>query len=119
MVLLYIVVEPLYVAETLIITPASVEVALDFLNRILHFHRMSDAFVILCYTALYAVKFSFLFFFRTLVRRIPRMVTFWRVVVAITGVAWVVSSISAWLPCPYYDIRSSKFFYNSFSRPCD
>lgn len=100
---------------TLIITPASVKMPLDFLNQILHFHRISDAFVILSYTALYAVKFSLLFLFRTLVRRIPNMVIFWRVVVAITGVAWVVSSISAWLPCLYYDIRSCKFFLQFIS----
>lgn len=108
MVLLYIILEPLYTAEVLIIDPASAEMAPNFLSEMLHLHRVSDAFIILCYTAIYAVKFSFLFFFRTLVRRIPKMLSFWRVVVAITGFAWVISSLSAWLPCPYYDIRSRE-----------
>lgn len=108
MTLLYVSLEMMYMAEAFILIPGSADIPPDFLHRIWHLHIISVAFIISSYTAICAVKFSFLFFFRLLVRRIPTMAKFWQVVVVITGVAWVTGSLGAVLPCPYYDPRSSS-----------
>lgn len=95
-------------AEAFIIIPGSADIPPDFLIRISKLHRISTALIILSYTAICAVKFSFLFFFRILVRRIPGMLKYWRLVVVITVIAWVTGSIGAVFPCPYYDPDSSS-----------
>lgn len=108
MILVYVSLEMMYTAEAFIVIPFSAEIPQDFLDQIWRLHQISMAFIVLSYTAICAVKFSFLFFLRILVRRIPGMVKFWRVAAVITGVAWVMGSIGAALPCPYYDPRSSS-----------
>ncbi|MCJ1427199.1 hypothetical protein MMC29_005102 [Sticta canariensis] len=107
MVLLYVSLEMMYMAEAYIITPHSADIA-GLECQISRLHKITIAFIILTYTAICAVKFSFLFFLRILVRRIPRMLIFWRVVVVITCVVWVTGSIGAVVRCPYYDLRSTK-----------
>ena len=112
--LLYVSLEMMYMAEAYIITPNSVDLA-DLECQILRLHKMTVAFIILTYTAICAVKFSFLFFLRILVRRIPRMLIFWRVVVVITCVVWVAGSIGAVVRCPYYDLRSTSMLLQHLS----
>lgn len=80
----------------------------DFENQLFRFHKISDAYLVLTYTSIFAVKFSFLFFFRVLVRRVHKMVVYWWIVVAVTAVAWIVCVISIFLSCLYFDERLSK-----------
>lgn len=115
MILLYVTLETMFMAEAFIVIPFSADIPPDFLNRISKLHKISTAFIILSYTAICAVKFSFLFFFRTLVRRIPGMMKYWQVVVVITGIAWVTGSIGAVFPCPYYDPNSTSKILFQFS----
>lgn len=107
MILLYVSLEVMYMAEAYITIPDSVKLA-DLECQLLRLHKITVAFIILSYTAICAVKFSFLFFLRILVRRIPRMLIFWRVVVVITFIVWVAGSIAAVIHCPYYDTRSTS-----------
>ena len=114
MVLLYISLEMMYTAEAYIITPNPADTA-GLECQILRLHKTTVAFIILSYTAICAVKFSFLFFLRILVRRIPRMLIFWRAVVVITCVVWVTGSIGAVVRCPYYDLRSTSMLLQHLS----
>ena len=94
-------------AEAYIINPHSADIA-GLECQISRLHKMTIAFIILTYTAICAVKFSFLFFLRILVRLMPRMLIFWRVGVVITCVVWVTGSIGAVVRCPYYDLQSTS-----------
>lgn len=72
------------------------------------FDKNSDVYFALTYTTLFSVKFSFLFFFRILVRRVRKMAIYWWTVLAIMLVAWPVSIVAAVAPsCPVFGIGSS------------
>lgn len=106
--LLYAFADSLFLEEALTTSPSSVILPPDFLNQLFRFHKLSDAYLVLTYTSIFAVKFSFLFFFRVLVRRMHKMIVYWWIVVAVTTVAWAVCVISIFLPCTYFDERSSQ-----------
>lgn len=65
-------------------------------------HILETVALELSWTSIFAVKFSFLFFFKTLVNRIRPMTILWQVVVAATTVAWVVGCLCAIMECPYF-----------------
>lgn len=106
--LLYMFADSLFLDEALVTRPSLAIIPPDFENQLFRFHKISDAYLVLTYTSIFAVKFSFLFFFRVLVRRVHKMVVYWWIVVAVTAVAWIVCSISIFLPCLYFDERSCK-----------
>lgn len=100
--------DSLFLDEALVTRPSSAIIPPDFENQLFRFHKISDAYLVLTYTSIFAVKFSFLFFFRVLVRRVHKMVVYWWIVVAVTAVAWIVCVICIFLPCLYFDERSCK-----------
>ena len=65
-------------------------------------HILETIALELSWTSIFAVKFSFLFFFKTLVNRIRPMTILWQFVVAATTVAWVVGCLCAIMECPYF-----------------
>ena len=65
-------------------------------------HILETIALELSWTSIFAVKFSFLFFFKTLVNRIRLMTILWQAVVAATTVAWVVGCLCAIMECPYF-----------------
>ena len=74
----------------------------------LRFHVLNDVFLVLTWTSIFAVKFSFLFFFRSLIDRIRSMEVLWRYVTAVTFLSWVVCVIDSIVSCPYFDLRSGE-----------
>lgn len=84
--------------------PSNYQALVDFLEH--KFHKTSAAYLILAHTTIFSVKFSFLFFFRVLVRRVRKMIVYWWTIFGIMIVAWVVTLIVDILPCPYFDIRA-------------
>lgn len=99
--------------EALLTRPASTILPSDLFDQLFRFHKLSDAYLVLTYTSIFAVKFSFLFFFRVLVRRVHKMVVYWWIVIAITTVGWIVCVIGIFLPCLYFDNRSRMFLCSS------
>lgn len=97
--------EAMYAAEDYVITSAS---GYNRWSELARFQKNSDAYMALTYTTLFLVKFSFLLFFRILVRRVRKMIIYWWTVLAIMIVAWPVSIVAAVAPsCPIFDITSS------------
>ena len=93
--------------------PPNYQTLLDFSEH--QFHKTSAAYLNLAHTSIFAVKFSFLFFFRVLIRRVQRMITYWWTIFGIIIVAWAVTLVADILPCPYFDIRASKvWLFNYF-----
>lgn len=60
--------------------------------------KILDAWMAMTYTTIFSVKLSFLFFFRILVRRVPKMMFYWWTVLVIMFLAWPVSIVAAVAP---------------------
>lgn len=56
---------------------------------------------ILSWITIFAVKLSFLFYFRPLVDRLPRLTTWWRFTLAVCIPVAITSMCSAFISCPY------------------
>lgn len=79
--------------------------------------KVVDAVVCLTWSATFAVKASFLALFRMLIRRISRRITiYYWVVVGCTGVTWVFMMAESFIFCSTFGLRSSKCFFQHFSR---
>ena len=57
------------------------------------YDRLCEVFIMLSWTAIFAVKFSFLSFFKPLVRRVRPWELLWRCVVGLTLVTWLGSCV--------------------------
>ncbi|MCJ1470002.1 hypothetical protein MMC07_008647 [Pseudocyphellaria aurata] len=104
--LLYAFADNLFLNEALVTRPSAVILPPDYTNQRILFQKQSDACLVLTYTSIFAVKFSFLFFFKLIVRRIHSMIVYWWIVVAVTTIAWVVCVIKIFLPCMDFDETS-------------
>lgn len=99
--------KPLYLDEALSTSFPETELPPNYIKLLMRFHKVADVYLALTCTAIFSVKFSFLFFFRILVQRVQKMNVYWWTVTGVMVVAWVVTMIVAiFLPCPYFDLRS-------------
>ena len=100
--------DSLYLVEA--ITEGQIPSGVDLLtieSEGIRMHKLSVVFLVLGWTAVFAVKFSFLFFFRALTSRVRHMEFLWRGVVAMTIIAWLACCITSVTGCPYFDERGS------------
>ena len=72
----------------------------------LRFHLLSDVFIVLSWTATIAIKYSFLFFFKMLIRRLRAMEIYWHCVIIVTTITWVAGFVGTIASCPYFDDRA-------------
>ncbi|KAL8709811.1 MAG: hypothetical protein Q9225_007392 [Loekoesia sp. 1 TL-2023] len=77
----------------------------DLIQQLLKSVKIQDAAVVLLSTTLFAVKLSFLAFFRSLIRRLKRLEIWWWVVLAIVIPSSIVLLCSNFITCPYFDER--------------
>lgn len=97
----------LYKTEALIYDPFGSAVQFgDIVEIAIDVQIYSTAYIAITLTGIFAIKFSFLFFFRSLINRLRPMVMYWRVVVGYTAVSWAISLGISFLACPYYDSRA-------------
>ena len=100
----------LYDVETFIYDPFSAGDTLSNLIPIAEKVQLyTVAYIIVSISGIFAVKFSFLFFFRNLLSRIRPLVLYWRGVLAFTAFAWAFSIGFSVYGCPYVDGRSCRF----------
>ena len=66
------------------------------------FHKWATIILMLCWCAVTAVKFSFLFFFRKLIDRIPPLITYWWIVVFLNIALFGYEIAIQYETCPYY-----------------
>ncbi|KAI9831272.1 MAG: hypothetical protein M1826_003711 [Phylliscum demangeonii] len=86
--LLYKILETLYFMEDLILSPQTAFSRLPpaFFQAMVYNQNIVWAYLVVSSTTVFAVKFTFLSFFRALVDRQQKMLRYWRVVVVITKV---------------------------------
>lgn len=86
---------------------AEIEIQLE--QPLFKYLKLSDTYYVMTWTTIFAVKFSFLFFFRVLIRRVRAVTLYWRIVSVVTVLVWVYCIAGAFIICPYFDTRSCEF----------
>ena len=108
--------DEMYVAEALVTNTATfVVITGNWMDQLFWFLKISDAFLVLSWTSVMAVKFSFLFFFRNLIDRVRGMKRYWYVVLAISTAVWIFGCGAVFAPCPYFDLRSRAYLKPSLN----
>ncbi|CAI6334862.1 unnamed protein product [Periconia digitata] len=79
-------------------------------TAMLAMHEYIEAFITFAWTANYAVKLSFLVFFRQLVRDVSgRLTIMWWFVLAFTIVSWIFSILNKYIACSVSGTRCSAY----------
>lgn len=86
---------------------AQMEVQLE--RPLFKYLKLSDSYYVMTWTTIFAVKFSFLFFFRVLIRRVRAVTLYWQVVSVVTVLVWVYCIAGAFIICPYFDSKACEF----------
>lgn len=93
----------LYWTEDLLLNPSRLSSLVtseeDFINRANAYKRLSYAYPAFLWAAIFAVKFAYLTFFRRLVSRLRPLVIYWRLVLTITIISFLVCIISVYVGC--------------------
>ena len=77
----------------------------DFVKRLIKSVKIQDSAVMLLSTAVFAVKLSFLIFFRSLLRRVKNLMIWWWCVLIIVVPSAIIMLCSNFISCSYYDER--------------
>ena len=77
----------------------------NFIEQLINDQKTQDAAVVLLCVSIASVKFSFLFFFRSLLRRLKSMTIWWWCVLAVHIPAAVVMICSSFMSCPDFGAR--------------
>ena len=77
----------------------------NLVTQLIHGEKIQDAGIVLLSTTLFSVKFSFLFFFRHLLRLQKKLMLYWWFVCFITLPSAIVFMFSDFIACDYFDER--------------
>lgn len=106
--LLFAFTSSMYLLEALITDDANASIPADIFDQVKWFRKLSTAFLVLTFTTIFAVKFSFLFLFKALIRNVRKMKIYWWTVVVTTAVVWAFGVVEFFLPCPSFGPDSCK-----------
>lgn len=107
--LMYEVIPSMYLVEAILTNDPDTSLPSNVFAQSLLFIKLADGFLVLTYNTIFAVKFSFLFFFRILIRRVHTMLVYWWVVAVLTAVIWAYGVIGLFAQCPHLDIRACAY----------
>lgn len=104
--------EDIYFDMSLILGPSELLLQIatspDFEKHILKYQQLSFSAEVLCWVTIFAVKMSFLLFFRQLLDRIWFLQRFWRVTVGIVGISAIYCVCGIFISCPHFGVSSSE-----------
>lgn len=69
-----------------------------------------NIFLVLAWTTTFLVKFSFLAFFRHLIRNVERIQRYYWGIVIFTGITWMFLTSEAFILCSDFGIKASKYY---------
>lgn len=105
--------EDIYFDMSLILGPGKLveqeSTSAGFVNRILKYQQLSFTAEVLCWVTIFAVKMSFLLFFRQLINRLKGLLTYWTATVGIVVVSGIFCICSIFISCPHFGVSSSKY----------
>ena len=108
MVILLTIIDKLYLVEA-VNAGVQIELPPDVIEQAFAFHKFSVVALILSWCSIVAVKFSYLFLFRKLIDRMPRMITYWWVAGAFNGLISAYGTTVYVVTCPYfYNLKECK-----------
>lgn len=90
-------------------------ITVDYINSATKTANIAYAPLLLVWTTVFAVKFSFLFFFRNLIRRLRDLEILWWCVLVICVPVAVVCICSPFIECPYVGKSVLGPFFKSLS----
>ena len=104
--------EDVYFDMFIILGPAEqvyqVSTSPGFVNRILKYQQFSFSTETLCWVTIFAVKISYLVFFRQMLDRLKRLITYWRVTTGIVVISGLFCVCSIFISCPRFGVSSSE-----------
>lgn len=106
--LLFAFISSMYLIEALITNDPNVVIPSDITVQVERFRKLSTAFDVLTYTTIFAVKFSFLFLFKALIRNVRKINIYWWTVALTTAAVWVLGIGELFLPCAHFGQESCK-----------
>lgn len=103
----------IYQMAQLSLEPPKPDSPTDLFRLIGRYQKIIFAFVTLSWAAIFAAKFSYLFFFRHLIHRIRPLVIYWRVVITFTIMAAILSMLQNFIACILVDSQACGFSSSS------
>ncbi|KAI4155734.1 MAG: hypothetical protein L6R39_001186 [Caloplaca ligustica] len=94
-------VQSLYDSLAVILHGPDMNLLLKTLDQIPRISRHNNAAATLWWCVIYPVKLAFLFFFRRLIVRLPKLYVWWWWVLGITVLSWIGATVADWLTCPF------------------
>ena len=105
--------EDIYFDMSLILGPGELvlqeSASADFVDRILIYQQLSFSTEVMCWVTIFAVKMSFLLFFRQLLDRVKSLSTYWMLTVGIVVVSGIFCICSIFISCPHFGVSSSEY----------
>lgn len=89
------------------VLPSTEGLGLGQIHAQIYAQKLQYAAAFLLWTSIFSVKFSFLFFFRQLIRRIRAMIICWWVVFWVLIPAWIVCACAHFASCPVIEFDAS------------
>lgn len=81
----------------------------DFIEQAYVFQKMVTVSLVLTWCSIVSVKFSYLFLFRRLIGRIPKMTTYWWIAVVYNAMISIYGGIVYGVACPdFYSLKACK-----------
>lgn len=77
-----------------------------FVNRILKYQQLSFSTEVMCWVTIFAVKMSYLLFFRQMLDRVRALLTYWAVTVGVVVVSGIFCICSIFISCPHFGVSS-------------
>ena len=77
----------------------------NLIAQLIHSIKLQASANLLLAATILSVKFSFLFFFRTLIRQQKKMILWWWCIVMLVIATTPVLLFSSFISCPYFDER--------------
>ena len=100
----------IYEIESVELNPANLEaIGSNFLELLNTCQVVYHVFITLTWATIISVKFAFLYFFRQLVRQLPKVRIYWIFVIATTSVVSAYCISVAFITCPYFGSDASTF----------
>ena len=106
--------DSLYLEQAFCEDPRSVSLSLDILEQVKTGIKLLFAYRTVIFVVIFAVKFSFLSFFRPLVRRLARLTVWWNCVAVTTILGGVFCAVNVYIICPHFDLSASRSFRHEY-----
>ncbi len=98
----------LYLYEGLNLSPLTTPFGPQDIEDLIWYQKMVNSFIVLSWVTIFAVKLSFLFFFRNLIRRLSGMNTYWKIVLTTSLLVCGFNICEVFIACPHFNLSSCK-----------